>query len=95
MLACLHVLKELLVALSVPTTRASEADQLQDLLDAPVHLSRLLSASTVLDCARPTTLHLDARLAVKTIAAWALERHGLDHELAQPADEKFDCRSDT
>ena len=88
------MLKELLVALSVPTARASEADQLQDLLDAPVHLSRLLSTSTVLDGARPTALHLDAMLAVETIAAGALERHRLDNELAQPTDEKIDCRGD-
>ena len=88
------MLKELLVAFSVPTAWTSEIDQFYDLLDASVHLSWLLSASTVLDCARPTALHLDARLTVKAIAARALERHWLDDELAQPTDEKIDCRSD-
>ena len=94
MRTCFHVLKECLVALSLPTAWTSEIHQLQDLLDAPMHLSRLLSTSTVLDGARPTALHLDAMLAVKAIAARALERKRRDNELAQPTDEKFDCWSD-
>jgi len=72
----LNMLEECLVAFLFSTAGAGEHDQLEDFLDASVHLGRRLSAPAVLNGARPAALHSHAVFAVEAIAARALKWEG-------------------
>lgn len=75
-LADFNMLEERLVAFPFVAAGAGEVDQLEDFLDASVHLGRRLSAPAVLNGARPAALHGNAVVAVEAIAARALKGEG-------------------
>jgi len=64
--------KERLVAFSLIAARAGEIKKFKDFLDASVHLGGCLSATAILDGARPAALHSHAVITVQAVAAGAL-----------------------
>ena len=67
------MVEERLVAFSLVAAGTGEVEQLEDFLNASVHFGGLLSASAVLNSARPLALHLYTIVAVEAVAAGTLE----------------------
>ena len=88
LVAVFHVLKESLISLAFTTAWALKDEEFHDLSDVIIQFDWLLSASTILSSALPTSLRFDAMLAVEAIALRALNGERRRHELAQSADKE-------
>ena len=79
--ACLHMLKEGLVPLSLTAARTSELQQFKYLAHVVMHLDWPHATAAISLCAGPAALHPDATFAEEAVACGAFKWVRLHNEL--------------